>query len=120
MGLLLVWMAVNSSGSVALWGFPVSGPPPTKSLSKDRKTTYDSPFVHSLSRAPSGDDLLREVSEREDGGNCSERVVWKKAVGEPGPFESWPSWLPLQLFRLRKTVRPPLKLGSVNVGGQYR
>lgn len=51
-GFLLVWLAMNPLGSFDLWGFPVLGPVPTVSLIRNRKITYESSPVPSLSRAP--------------------------------------------------------------------
>lgn len=43
---------MQPSGPVALQSFPVPGSAPTKSLNKDRKTSYESSPVASLSQAP--------------------------------------------------------------------
>lgn len=51
MGLLLVWLAVNPLGSVALWGFPTSGSVPIKCMIRDKKATPESSRVPSLSWA---------------------------------------------------------------------
>ena len=45
--------------------------------------------------------LLKYRFRGEGGGNCSEEVFRKGQLGSPS-YESWPSWLLVQLFGLSK------------------
>ena len=110
MALRLIWLAVSPLGSVDLWGFPTSGSLPSNSWLEIRsplRSLLMSLFFPGLLQRllflflPTQGCLLKCRFRGEVGDNCSEEVFRKGQLGKPS-YESWPSWLLVQLLGLSK------------------